>query len=186
MVWCWSDGDVVCRGCGLVAIGGIIDDRVCYGDRENYDVLHEPTPTSKLNGYCENEEERGHCASEICKDMGISQRKYWLSKHKDGPGGVVGSKSKTHDIIKRKVYECRHIESEKHWDVIKVARKFLDSMEAKCVTQTLKPDKLSISLIIIACEYLGLKVGRNVMCSEYGLTLTTLKKNEKLLQHCLV
>lgn len=38
LVWNWTDGDVICTGCGLVVQQGILDDRPCYG--EYYDDVN--------------------------------------------------------------------------------------------------------------------------------------------------
>lgn len=173
LVYCWADGDLVCRDCGLVAQEHVIDERperVC--DYTYYDN----------NVECKDIEDVkvGLTVKQICENKGIKEKTFWKK-----------TKTKEHKscttelILKRMTYECPYITKSMEWDIIKQATSFLHIMEKQNVTHTLKPDKLSISLIIIVGELLKIKgFTREKLCAHYKISSATLKKNELLLQQC--
>jgi hypothetical protein len=69
--------------------------------------------------------------------------------------------------------------------VFKVAKKFLEALENNVLIQTIKSDKLVVSLMIIACEVVKLDIKRKKLCREYGLSLDTLNRHEALLQEAM-
>lgn len=175
LVYCWADGDLVCRECGLVAQEHVIDERpmrIC--DDSYFDN----------NVECRDIEEVkvGLTVKQICENKGIKEKVFW----KKNKAKTKEHKSCTTELIlKRITYECPYITKSIEWDIIKQATSFLHIMEKQNVTHTLKPDKLSISLIIIVGELLKIKgFTREKLCAHYKISLATLKKNELLLQQC--
>lgn len=123
---------------------------------------------------------KGVSVRSICNKMNISQSKFWkaVSKKKE-------SESDCGAMMKRLVYESEYIPKKRSWDVIKVGNKILDVIKGSKHIQTLKPDKLALSLIIISCEINKLGKKRSFACKDYGISVDTVRKHERLIQDLL-
>lgn len=127
---------------------------------------------------------KGFTAKELCTAMNVKPRQLWkaVANHKV----VNNTSNRTHDMLKRTIYECVDIPQGREWEVFKVARKFLEAMQDDRVSlQSIKPDKLVVSLMVIACGVVRLNIKKKELCRKYGLSLDTLNKHEALLQKAL-
>lgn len=124
---------------------------------------------------------KGFSAKELCDALDVKPKQLWKAvvKHK------VINTNRTSSVLKRTIYECGDIQSGKAWEVFKVAKKFLEALENNVLIQTIKSDKLVVSLMIIACEVVKLDIKRKKLCREYGLSLDTLNRHEALLQEAM-
>lgn len=124
---------------------------------------------------------RGLSVKDVCGAMDVKPRQLWkaIVKHK------VINTNRTCDVLKRTIYKCEDIPSEKKWDVLKVANKFLEALEKNVLIQRFKQDKMILSLMTIACEVVKLDIKRRHLCRKYGLTVDTLNKHEAMLQEAL-
>ena len=218
LVWVHADGDIVCPNCGLV-VSRIFDDSITYDNSGwVYQVNHEEQINSTVAKYVSElgisreklEGINAACAGasaarekiqkadvaagiyntthgvsgkSICAALNMKPRKFWKSA-----AGMSKCENMAQTILKRTIFECAYIPSESAWQVYKVANKILGSIQDQG-TQTLKPDRLAISLMIVSCEInkvcnAGLK--RTRICKEYGISPDTVKKHEALIQALLV
>jgi transcription initiation factor TFIIIB Brf1 subunit/transcription initiation factor TFIIB len=216
LVLCWSDGDIVCKDCGLVAQSHIIDDSIPFKDINDYDLPERETNNTVIKKYTETFEafeafgdihvensakkitkkdiastvydqtvcnNRGYTAKQVCDTLGIKTSAFWKATVQSGSI----KKPKLYDILKRTIHQCNYIPHERAWDVIKVASKFLEVLEANEMCQSSKPDKLAISLMIIAAEHIKIKdMKRSDVCKSYQMSMATVSKNERMLQDILL
>jgi transcription initiation factor TFIIIB Brf1 subunit/transcription initiation factor TFIIB len=121
----------------------------------------------------------GVTASQICESLNIKSRTFWKSSISQG------KKQSIDDILKRIIHSCEYIPADKAWDVIKISKRFLEVLESNETIQACKPNKIAITLMIIACEVLKLDIDREIICREYKISKVTLLKNEKIIQNTL-
>lgn len=124
---------------------------------------------------------KGLSIKDVCCAMDMKPKKMWKAviKHK------IINDNRTCDVLKRSIYRCDDIPSEQKWDVLKVAKKFLEALENNVLIQRFKTDKMIVSLMTIACEVAKVDIKRRDFCRKYGITIDTLKKHEALLQEAL-
>ena len=232
MVWDWSNGDVVCRACGLVAQERIIDDRDTYRNREEFSpveievskktiqqtnalnatlfngMMEDATDMAKvIDEFCNREIEtssilikeedvskkaeiascvyantKGIPTKDLCVAMNVKPKQLWKAAVKHN----VINTNRTNDLLKRTVYECDEISAGREWEVLKVAKQFLTALNTTSATQSIKPERLVVSLMILACEVLKVgNINRATMCRKYGLSKDTLYRHEAMVQEAL-
>ncbi len=127
---------------------------------------------------------KGIPAKDLCEALNVKPSTFWkaATKHK-----VVdkNSSNRPNELLKRTIYENPDIPNGREWSVFKTARKFLEALSATPSIQGIKPDRLAVSLMIIACEVEQVGLKRNKVCHKYRLCLETLSRHEAMLQEAL-
>lgn len=127
---------------------------------------------------------KGISAKDLCEALNVKPSTFWkaATKHK-----VVdkNSTNRPSELLKRTIYENSDIPNGKEWSVFKTARKFLEALSATPSIQGIKPDRLAVSLMIIACEVEKVGLKRTKMCHKYRLCPETLSRHEAILQEAL-
>jgi hypothetical protein len=126
---------------------------------------------------------QGLGVKDLCQQMNIKTSAFWKATTRNGITKVP--QRRFQDILKRTIYNCSLIPPKQEWGVLKIASKFLKAIEETPYMQNTKPDRLIISLMIIACEIKKVPTNRGMLCKEYGLSTETLNKHESLLQQVL-
>ena len=212
VVWNWADGDVVCTGCGLVIQERFIDDRVGFRESDDYSppepafnagVKRQLTkanvrlPDNVLSACHEgcvattsvrkehvavamHANTQGVSVKAVCATMGVKPSKFWKEAR-----NLKGHEENVRSQLRRTVYECVLIDEAKHWDVLKTATRLMEGVINHPRLYTLKPDKLAVSLMVVACKICKLSLKRGRLCKEYGLSLDTLGKHESMIQEAL-
>lgn len=208
VVWNWTDGDIICTGCGLVLEERFIDDRVPASKYSDYkydepklkkNVVASATmigvdmPDSTLQLIQQSCREKfdkptvaasiyntvkGMTAKQICSALDIKPSKFWKA----------ASTSKTadnKDILRRTIYECDVIPKDKVCVVMKTAISLFEALEKSNINQSLRKDRLAVSLLILSCEMLGIFKKRNVLCKTYKISMETVRKHEYAVQQAL-
>jgi hypothetical protein len=208
--WCWADGDIVCIDCGLVNQERIIDDRIYTRNDEYIDtVSFKNTEIARLaNTFGENTNEdfvstihnkknvtkkdvakeayvhvKGLTADAVCASLNIEKKTLWKMQPT-----FENNKSRCYDILKRFINQNTMLPTDKRWDVWKVGRQLLQSLERTPVLQSCKPDKLVVSITLVAMKCIKIDMGKSnqvTFLREYGLSLGTFRKHELLIQKAL-
>lgn len=213
VVWDWAAGDIVCTNCGLVLQERFIDDRVPF--KEYGDYFQEPKEINQTvknhtegipiqdeivlasNEWCKDKREglrvrkvdvaagihssiQGVPVRAICARMNVRASKFWKATQ-----GQEGKKGDCLSILKRTVYESEHIPADVAWQVIKVGSKLIDVVNTSTHAQTLRLDRLAISIMIIACDIKSVGPKRSKACKLYGISPDTVRKHEGLIQGLL-
>lgn len=124
---------------------------------------------------------KGISAKDLCVAMKIKPKQLWKATVKHN----VINTNRTLDLLKRTIYECDDIPEGREWEVLKIARKFLEALETTPAIQNIKPDRLVVSLMIVACEVLKIGLKRANVCRKYKLSKETLCRHETMLQEAL-
>ncbi len=120
----------------------------------------------------------------LCQTMNIKTSSFWKATTRQGISQVP--ERRFQDLLKRTVYSCQYIPKNSEWQVLKFATKILSVLlEKSHIIQGIKPNRLIISIMIIACEVAKVEVTRKDMCSKYKLSMDTLKKHESIIQDVL-
>lgn len=125
--------------------------------------------------------EKGLTANELCTNMNVKSSKFWKSVKKD-----TVWENRLLDIIKRLVYGCCDIETNDHYKVIKCARKIVDIIKPSPEVQNIKPNKLAISLIYVACTCEKICLDKKKFVKLFGMSVETLHRHEQIIQTILV
>jgi transcription initiation factor TFIIIB Brf1 subunit/transcription initiation factor TFIIB len=189
LVWDWANGDVVCRGCGLVVEERFIDDRPPYAENDQYAPLNEcanKTKMSRIEKLVGDiiQEANGLRTEDIGKALNIKPSKVWKVIPEDIKTSVY---QRGYDIIKRMVYGSTLVPQDKAWSVIRTARKLYDTITqpgTKHLIQGVKLDRLVTSLVVIAADIENVCT-RKKLCGYFKLNKDTLIKHEGLLQTAL-
>jgi transcription initiation factor TFIIIB Brf1 subunit/transcription initiation factor TFIIB len=132
--------------------------------------------------------------AEICDAFSVSEKRFWqhttsvLESWKTQPNfkDIMVASSKE-DILTRMVYSVPGIPQEKIWNIVKVARN-VQARVAGSSLQGLKPSKLNVTIIYIAC---CISLGANViskarLANGFNVSITTINKHETLIQSILI
>jgi transcription initiation factor TFIIIB Brf1 subunit/transcription initiation factor TFIIB len=132
--------------------------------------------------------------AEICDAFSVSEKRFWqhstsvleslktLRNFKD-----IMVASSQEDILVRMIYSVPSIPQDSMWDVVKAARN-VQARVAVSYLQGLKPSKLNVTIIYIAC---CISLGANViskacLANGFGVSQTTMNKHENLIQSILI
>jgi len=124
---------------------------------------------------------KGIPAKDLCFAMNLKPKQLWKATVKHD----IINTNRSLDMLKRIIYECGDIPMGREWEVLKVARKFLEVLETTPAIQNVKPDRLVVSLMIVACDVLKLGLKRSKVCHKYKLSMDTLYRHETMLQEAL-
>lgn len=125
---------------------------------------------------------KGLSIKELCREMKVKTSHFWKASVQNK---IQNNSNRTKELLKRTIYSCEYIPKNSEWNVFKIANKFLEEMIKTPCAQKIKPNRLVISLMIIACEIEKLPIIRQSFCEKYQLSLDTLKKHEMILQQVL-
>jgi transcription initiation factor TFIIIB Brf1 subunit/transcription initiation factor TFIIB len=214
LVWNWSDGDVICRGCGTVVEAHLMDDHVPFKESGDYGVERLPVSTRcvdrvrmvdavepelviNIAGNIKSSKKedvvagvynatKGFTVGDLCSRMKVKPKRVWTALGKLGVEACGGGQlQRGMDILKRIVYECELIESGRSWEVIKTSRKMLEKVcETGTAIQGVNMEKFVKSLLVVATDVCGICQRREVM-KVLGVNATTLKKHETIIQRGL-
>lgn len=121
----------------------------------------------------------------LCQQMSIKTSDFWKATTRHGIT-TMKPQRRFQDLLKRTIYTCQHIPTGKEWQTFKIARQFLEKIQDSPLIQNIKPERIVISLMIIACGLSNAtKMTRADLCKEYRLSPETLAKHEALLQEIL-
>jgi transcription initiation factor TFIIIB Brf1 subunit/transcription initiation factor TFIIB len=126
---------------------------------------------------------QGLDVKDLCHQMNIKTSAFWKATTRNGISEVP--ERRFQDVLKRAIYKCPHIPAKQEWQVFKIANKFLEAINKTPHMQNTKPDRLIVSLMIIACEIKKIPINRVKVCKQYKLSAETLNKHEILLQEVL-
>jgi hypothetical protein len=128
---------------------------------------------------------QGVTVKDLCHQMNIKTSNFWKATTCHGVT-TMNPQRRFQDLLKRTIYTCEHIPKAKEWQTFKIARQFLEAIHDSPLFQNIKPERIVISVMIIAC---GLSkattMTRADLCKEYKLSPETLAKHEALLQELL-
>jgi hypothetical protein len=124
---------------------------------------------------------KGISAKDLCLAMKLKPKQLWKGAVKHD----VINNNRSLDLLKRTIYECDDVPVGREWEVLKIARKFLEALDTTPAIQNIKPDRLVVSLMIVACEVLKLGLKRTKVCHKYKLSKDTLCRHETMLQEAL-
>jgi transcription initiation factor TFIIB len=119
-------------------------------------------PTNKFNGGC----------SDILELL--TDKHY----HKD-----LIKQSGPNDMLVKMVYSVDKITDK--WPVIRRARKLIELVKDDHRFRVQKPSKINATLIYIACHTLKLKVTKQEISEDLGVSIVTMVKHEKVIQDIL-
>lgn len=125
---------------------------------------------------------KGLSIKELCDEMKVKTSHFWKASVQNK---VSNNPNRIQDLLKRTIFSCEYIPKKNEWNVLKIANKFLDLMIKNPSVQKIKPNRLVISLMIIACEIEKLPISRQSFCEKYQLSADTLNKHEMILQQVL-
>jgi hypothetical protein len=122
---------------------------------------------------------------DLCHQMNVKTSAFWKATTRHGITTTI-SKRRFQELLKRTVYSCNLIPRGKEWQIYKIANKFYEAINNTATSQNIKPNRLVISLMIIACELEKVSPTIRIdLCKEYRLSIDTLHKHEGMLQHVL-
>jgi hypothetical protein len=128
---------------------------------------------------------QGVTVKDLCYQMNIKTSDFWKATTRHGLT-TMNPQRRFQDLLKRTIYTCEYIPKAKEWQTFKIARQLLEAIHDSPHFQNIKPERIVISLMIIAC---GLSkattMTRADLCKQYKLSQETLTKHEALLQQLL-
>lgn len=131
------------------------------------------------------ENTQGVAIKDLCQQMNIKTTDFWKATTRHGIT-TMKPQRRFKDLLKRTIYTCHHIPKAKEWETFKIARQFFEAIHDSPLFQNIKPERIIISLMIIACELSkATTLTRADLCKEYKLSIETLAKHEALLQQVL-
>lgn len=110
--------------------------------------------------------------------------KYWTSQN--WYRSVMKSLSSHTDQLTRKVYGLEIIPADKTWRVLKQARQIHDKVHKHPTFTSFKSSSLHVCCIYIACMVSDVIVDRIELCKKMGISVSTLKHHESLIQRVLM
>jgi hypothetical protein len=161
LIWHYTDGDILCRNCGLVH-SRILDDYVpSYADIQAEELAPVAPPIKETPNALYADPTRGFTADHFHVP---NHRKFW--KH------AADAPRDPSTIIKRMVYEYDEISHDDKWPVIKRALHIWEDCPA-VVKQSCKLNKLCVRILWAAQPP---KVTKKEFCAHFKVSSSLLAK----------